>query len=669
MPASCISGTTISIQRPIQSCAWTHEGSATSCASTYSESTNDPILVTLPKGSYVPVFERNATSAPLVVHQFPKPEPVAALEPAHPAALSRTGWWLAAALVCTATLAIGVWRLLPRESRASARLIPLTTLPGNEDQPTLSPDGNFVAFTWNGSAEGRGSDLYVKAVDSETLRRLTDTPESEASPAWSPDGREIAFVREANGVFLISVLGGPERKVLDSGTHVGWAADSKSVLVRDRCDDNTGACLYQVALETGDKRRLTRPPVGVNDGPFHVSPDGQTVAFVRGGVSGASDLYTMPIAGGEPRRLTRWNTAFAGVAWTTDGRELIYSVLESAGFRLWRIAAAGDSTGNGVRVADAGEDATSPTLSRRGTNRPVRLAYEKQTEDVSVRVVDLAAPRSGDIITATTLLADATFSRDCAVRMSPDGSEVAFSSLRSGEHLLWMSRRDGSGLRKLSAMAAPEIVAGGWSPDGQRMVFDATIDGNRDIYVADTTSGRGERLTDEPSADGIASWSRDGRWVYFVSNRSGGPQIWKVPADGGPAVQVTTSGGFEPQESPDSRFVYYLDRAPQYGRLAPQANLVRIPANGGSQTFVLGDVRAFYWSVAERGIFVLTMERDFDAVDFYDVATGQRMRLGRLPWRASRLCGRISVSRDGRWLATNHVDRFDTNLMFVDNFR
>ena len=154
-----------------------------------------------------------------------------------------------------------------------------------------------------------------------------------------------------------------------------------------------------------------------------------------------------------------------------------------------------------------------------------------------------------------------------------------------------------------------------------------------------------------------------------MSNRSGGPQIWKVPADGGPAVQVTTSGGFEPQESPDSRFLYYLDRAPQYGRLAPQANLVRIPANGGSQTFVLGDVRAFYWSVAERGIFVLTMERDFDAVDFYDAATGKRMRLGRLPWRASRLCGRISVSRDGRWLATNHVDRFDTNLMFVDNFR
>jgi hypothetical protein len=100
---------------------------------------------------------------------------------------------------------------------------------------------------------------------------------------------------------------------------------------------------------------------------------------------------------------------------------------------------------------------------------------------------------------------------------------------------------------------------------------------------------------------------------------------------------------------------------------------VRIPVDGGSPTVgptvVLANVRAFYWSVAEKGIFILAMEHDYDAVDFYDFATGKRTRLGRLPWRVSRLCGRISVSRDGRWLATSHVDRLDSNVMLVDNFR
>ena len=632
----------------------------------YSESTDDPILITLPKGSYVPVFERNPASAPLVVHPFPKQEPAAALEAVRPAPLSRTGWWLAAALVCTVTLAVGVWGLLPRESRPPARLRPLTTFPGNESQPALSPDGNFVAFAWNGGTEGSWADIYIKDVHGEALRRLTDTMETESSPAWSADGREIAFVREAKGVFLISALGGPERRILDSGTHVGWAADSKSVVVRDRCDNNIGACLYQIALDTGDKHRITRPPVGFNDGRFDVSPDGQTLAFIRGGVAGASDLYTIPITGGEPRRLTRRNTAFGGVSWTPDGRELVYSVLESAGFRLWRVPAVGPPTGNGDRITDTGEDAMSPSLPRRTS---ARLAYSKVVEDVSVRIVDLAAPRSGEIIAASTPLADASFSRDCGVRMSPDGSEVAFSSLRSGEHLLWVSRRDGSSVRKVTPMGAPEMAAGGWSPDGRRIVFDATIDGNRDVYVADATGGQRKRLTVEPSADGIASWSSDGRWIYFVSNRSSGPQIWKVAAEGGPPTQVTVAGGFEPQESPDGRFLYYLDRAPNYGDIALPARLMRTAVGTANPTVALDNVRAFYWAVAETGIFILALEKDFDWLDFYDFASGERKRLGRLPWRASRLCGRIAVSLDGRWLAANHLDRLDSNLMLVENFR
>ncbi len=443
----------------------------------YAESPGDPILITLQKGNYVPVFEWSPALPPPVVRPFPKPDEMPPADPVRPAARSRPRWWFAAALVCLAVAGGAVWYLLPRESQPPARLIPLTTSPGNESQPALSPDGNFVAFAWNGGTEGNGADIYIKDVRSEAQRPLTDTMETESSPAWSPDGREIAFVREAKGVFLISAIGGPERRVLESGTHVGWA-DSKSILVRDRCDNDIGACLYQIVLETGDKRRLTRPPVGFNDGRFDVSPDGQTLAFIRGSVAGASDLYTMPIAGGEPRCLTHWNSALEGVSWTPDGRDLVYSVLESSGSRLWRLPAAGASTGNGVRIADAGEDAMSPSLPRRTS---ARLAYAKVIEDVSVRVVDLSAPRSGEIITAATPLADATFSRDCGVRMSPDGSEVAFTSLRSGEHLLWVSRRDGSGLRWLHPK---------WQRAGGRVTADVSSLTRRSTGTGTCTSPR-----------------------------------------------------------------------------------------------------------------------------------------------------------------------------------
>ena len=56
---------------------------------------------------------------------------------------------------------------------APAQLLPLASYPGVEGPPALSPDGNLVAFAWSGHAEAGPTDIYVKAVESEALRRLT----------------------------------------------------------------------------------------------------------------------------------------------------------------------------------------------------------------------------------------------------------------------------------------------------------------------------------------------------------------------------------------------------------------------------------------------------------------------------------------------------------------
>ena len=82
-----------------------------------------------------------------------------------------------------------------------------------------------------------------------------------------------------------------------------------------------------------------------------------------------------------------------------------------------------------------------------------------------------------------------------------------------------------------------------------------------DVYVINANGGRPKRLTDHPADDGVASWSRDGRSIYFVSNRTKAWEVWKMPADGGDAIQVTRNGGYVAFESVDGEFLYYVKHA------------------------------------------------------------------------------------------------------------
>src|SRR4029434_2124422 len=151
--------------------------------------------------------------------------------------------WIVLAVGGTAFMSGAVLWIGLRVPTPQLSVLPLSSLPGNEGPPALSPDGNFVAFSWSDPDSPGPDDIWVNAVDGVVTRRLTGTPaDSEVNPAWSPDGREIAFVRRGRGasagVFVVSALVMAERKVSNSGTHVGWASDSKSVLIRDREDPN-----------------------------------------------------------------------------------------------------------------------------------------------------------------------------------------------------------------------------------------------------------------------------------------------------------------------------------------------------------------------------------------------------------------------------------------------
>ena len=174
--------------------------------------------------------------------------------------------------------------------------------------------------------------------------------------------------------------------------------------------------------------------------------------------------------------------------------------------------------------------------------------------------------------------------------------------------------------------------------------------------------GSARRLTTEPFENNIPSWSRDGKWIYFSSDRTGTWQIWKVPAGGGNAVQVTRQGGFAAAESTDGRYLYY---AKYYG----VPGIWKLPVGGGEEVRVLERGHADLWAVTSQGICLLNLELTPAAIEFFDFATRHLKRISReaLGPVASEP-GNFAVSPDGKWVLYNRVDQMDSDIVLVENF-
>ena len=145
-----------------------------------------------------------------------------------------------------------------------------------------------------------------------------------------------------------------------------------------------------------------------------------------------------------------------------------------------------------------------------------------------------------------------------------------------------------------------------WSPDSRRIAFSVLSGGNRDIYYVDADGGAPKQLTSEASEEGRPSWSQDGQWIYFYSNRSGTQQIWKRSLANEQMAQVTFGGGHEAFESPDGKFVLYT-RPDVAGLWAvPVGN----SAEQRSETKLLERVQQSTWAVGEHGIYFVDFEGD-----------------------------------------------------------
>lgn len=420
----------------------------------------------------------------------------------------------AGAVAVAATLAI--WG--PRPTSApplEGTFARVTSAPGLELSPTLSPDGRFLAYSGRSSGHW---DVYLLRAEGQRAINLTREGEGDdVQPAFSPDGGSIAFrsSREGGGLFLMGATGESARRICDRGWNPAWSPDGAEIVFATApifdspYDRPTPSELWAVSVADGRTRRIA----AADAVQPAWSPHGQRVAFWGLATGGARrDLWTVPATGGAPVPVTEDDAVDWSPAWSPDGRYLYFSSDRGGSMNLWRIGIdeeSGRVLGEPERVTTPAAFAHDATFARSGR----RLAYVSSSieqelqrvrfDPVSAQVVGAPEPVARDlprlefpdvspdgkwiVYTQAEPQEDLLLSRldgserrsltddvhrDRRPRFSPDGSRIAFYSNRGGNYEVWTVARDGSGLRQLTRDPQRRNARYPlWSPDGSRLLY------------------------------------------------------------------------------------------------------------------------------------------------------------------------------------------------------
>lgn len=578
------------------------------------------VRITIPKGGYVAEFE-------VLVRPGEEPKPIAPVVPEAPAVVPRRRllpWILAATGLAGAVAGFAIL------SRTGDRgglpsLTTVTSYPGYQFNPSLSPDGSEVTFAWTGE-NGGPSRIYVARVNGGEPRRITKDGPGDTFPVWSPDGARIAFVRRSVGLIVASPRGGDERTLVPDvfTSQIDWSPDGRRIVYSAFPPESADVSLYSADALTGVWRQLPGSQRGLY--PAY-SPDGKNLAFARC-VVGNCEVFTMPSEGGEARQVTHQKASISGLTWSPDGREIVFASRRIGATTLWRVAAGGSDTLQSVILA--GEDTRYPRFgpARTGSRR---MVYEQSISDSNIWRQALETGKDGAVkfsgeprrlISSTRI--------DGSPQVSPDGRRIAFISTRTGFEELWVVDENGGNAVQVTQMRAQGLGSPRWSPDSGRLSFDAVTGEGRAIYIVDAAGGVPRRWTGYHVA-GRTSWSRDGRWLYLSEyDAKHVPQLLRVSAADPEQRTPLGLSGFEALESADATEIFFIrDR-----------ELRRAPWSGGVSTPVLKDLIAHgWWAVGRNGIYYVDMwdpalysvppvSKGSKKVYFLDPKSGARRQIG-----------------------------------------
>jgi eukaryotic-like serine/threonine-protein kinase len=462
-------------------------------------------------------------AALILIDESPRLSPAARLSPT-PSPKSRLWQRLAVplAIIIAAGLAGGAtwWALRPGPLRTVRTSIVVAGSAGPTTDVAITPDGTRIAYINNGQTQ-----LLVRALEDLEPRPLANGNSLRAVFA-SPDGQSVGYLDGGNALMRVALAGGPAISIarLDSALRgATWMTDD--TIVFGTANATTG--LQRIAASGGEVTVLTRPDPKQGDGDHILPiglPDGRGVLFtITSNAGGPPQIALLDLASGDRKILGRGSHAryveSGHLVYTADG------VLQAVPF-----------------------DLTSKTIS----GKPVPVLQQFALIGGLNVVLDVAT----------------------------NGTLVYVPGSATSRVPVWVDRKGGE--QTIKAPVDHQYLVPRLSPDGRRVAFHDSADGEYDVWILDLERGTLEKLTPDKGRDSEAIWSPDStRIAYLSTGQPGGPGIFMRRADGtGNPTRLTTGTHLPSYWSADGKWLAYADFGEQGISIATVSALMGVDIEG-----------------------------------------------------------------------------------------
>src|SRR5262245_2754459 len=606
---------------------------------------------------------RDSGDAPLVLDA---PQSASPVQPQSRAGLNLVGGAL------FVTSAVALWALLHRPAPPPAPSVAyqrITDFVGMEEFPAISPDGKTVAFT----ARVRGRrQIWVRLLAGGAPLQITNDDADHQQPRWTPDSSAIVYYspsggREDRTVWEVSALGGsPARRIVSASTGGDVSPDGRRLaIVQVQHDRPT---LVIVGRDGGQGRVISMPGELSIDNP-RWSPDGSAIAVE---MQSSSDfdrrIFIVPSAGGVAREVAHGDD-LKGLAWLSDGSGVVFSssrgstVLYPPTFNLRAV----NRDGTGERQLTFGDISyEQPDVGRTGALLASRTRAQSDIWRIPFDRSPVDAVRDAVRITHQTGIAQTP-------SLNADGTQLVFLSDTGGHGNLWVANTDGSGTARQITFELDPLVSIGvptWSPANDRISFIYTREGKTSLWIVGPDGGTPHELVPRGS---WASWSPDGRWLYYSPSQSGPICIEKIPAGGGPPVRVRCDNAGGPVPSDGSTLFYVGTKTADVGSWKDFDVRVATPEDGPGKTLASIAINRVPVSPFLFHVF-LSANRRWLGVPLIDGGTtniwviptdgGTPRPVTDFGERSVLIVRRVSWSPDNKWIYAAVAD-IDTDIVLV----